>query len=131
MLAVNSDTIRLFLHVTSATLWVAGLILLQVLIPALRTAGADVPQTAAKAVRRVAGPAFGIAILTGIWSVAAEHDKNHGSWSHTLILKLVLVAISGVAAGLSARAKDKNAVLGAVASLTALGALFCGIMLAG
>jgi hypothetical protein len=131
MLAVNWDTIRLFLHVTAATLWVGGLILLEVLIPALRTAGADVPGVAAKAVRRVAGPAFGIAILTGIWSVAAEHDKNHGSWSHTLILKLVLVAISGVAAGLAARAKDNNRVLGGLASLTALGALFAGIMLAG
>jgi putative copper export protein len=133
MLTVNWDTIRLFLHVTAATVWVGGQLALAALIPALRTAGADIPAVAASAFRRVAWPAFGITILTGIWSVAAEHEANHGAYSHTLIMKLVLVAISGVAAGLQTRSQTRgqNAALGALAALTALGAVFAGIMLAG
>ncbi|ACU72469.1 conserved hypothetical protein [Catenulispora acidiphila DSM 44928] len=133
MLTVNWDTVRLFLHVTAATVWVGGQIVVAALIPALRTAGAGVPQTVAKAFNRIAWPAFGITVLTGIWSVAADHDENHGAWSHTLILKIVLVALSGVAAALHARAtsKSRTGVFGAAATLTALGAVFVGIMLAG
>ena len=133
MLTVNWDTIRLFLHVTAATVWVGGQITLAALLPALRGTRADVPETAAKAFRRVAWPAFGITVLTGIWNVAAEHDKNHGAYSHTLILKIVLVVLSGAAAGLQGRAgaKARTAALGVVATLTALGAVFTGIMLAG
>lgn len=133
MLTVNSDTIRLFLHITAATIWVGGQLTLAALIPALRAAGTDIPAVAARAFRRVAWPAFGITILTGIWSVSAESDANHGAYSHTLILKLVLVAVSGVAAGVQAlsRSKGQNAALGALAALSALGAMFAGVMLAG
>lgn len=133
MLTVSWDTIRLFLHVTAATIWLGGQITIAALIPALRGTRADVPATAAKAFSRIAWPAFGVTILTGIWNVAAEHDKNHGAYSHTLTLKIVLVVLSGLAAFLQTRtgSKARTAAFGALATVFALGAVFTGIMLAG
>ena len=40
MLAVSWDTIRLFLHVLAATIWVGGQLVLAALVPVLRRAGA-------------------------------------------------------------------------------------------
>ena len=76
MKSVDLETIRLFLHVLAATVWVGGQITLAALVPALRAAGRDVPKTAARAFNRVAWPAFGVLLLTGVWNVAAEGDMG-------------------------------------------------------
>ena len=39
MLGVSWDTIRLFLHVLAATMWVGGQLTLAALVPVLHTAG--------------------------------------------------------------------------------------------
>jgi putative copper export protein len=129
---VDWETIRLFLHVLAATVWVGGQLTLAALVPALRAAGATVPKTAANAFNRVAWPAFGLLVLTGIWNVIAEDDEGT-AFQHTLTVKYVLVAASGVTAFLHTRATSQRglAVYGALTGLTALGALFVGIMLAG
>ena len=51
----------------------------------------------------------------------------------TLIIKLVVVAISGVTAALHARARSTTgqAVFGALTGISALAALFLGVLLAG
>jgi hypothetical protein len=56
-----------------------------------------------------------------------------GRYQATLVVKLIVVAISGVAAALHARARSTAgpAVLGALAGISALGALFLGVVLAG
>lgn len=133
MLSPSWDTVRLFLHVLAATVWVGGQLTLAALVPALRTGGHDVPRAAARAFNRVAWPAFAVLIATGVWNMAAEHDKNHGSYRATLTVKLVVVLASGLTAWLHARASSKAglAVFGALTGLTALGALFLGILLAG
>ena len=46
MLSVSWDTIRLFLHVLAATIWVGGQITLAALVPVLRRLGAEIPRTA-------------------------------------------------------------------------------------
>ena len=66
MLSVDLETVRLFLHVLAATVWVGGQITLAALVPALRAAGADAPKAAANAFTRVAWPAFGVLLVTGI-----------------------------------------------------------------
>ncbi len=131
MKEVEPETIRLFLHVLAATVWVGGQITLAALVPALRAAGADVPRAAANAFNRIAWPAFGVLVLTGIWNVVAAEDDS-AAFQHTLSLKYALVLASGVTAFAHARARSKAAmaVFGALTALTALGALFVGIMLA-
>jgi len=135
MLAVNWDTIRLFLHVLAATVWVGGQLTLAALVPALRRFGAEVPQAAARRFNQVAWVAFGILIVTGVWNVTAVNHRlsDSASYRTTLIVKLVVVAISGVTALLHARARGAagRAVFGALTGLTALLALFLGVLLAG
>ena len=63
MTPVDLETLRLFLHVLAATVWVGGQITLAALVPALRAAGTDVPKAAANAFNRIASPAFGILVL--------------------------------------------------------------------
>ncbi len=133
MVTFGWDTVRLFLHVLAATVWVGGQLTLAALVPALRAAGADVPRAAARAFNRVAWPAFGVLVLTGIWNISAESDKVEGSYAVTLWIKLAVVVISGVSAFAHARARSRTglAVFGALTGVSALVALFLGILLAG
>jgi putative copper export protein len=133
MLSVNWDTIRLFLHVLAATIWVGGQITLAALVPVLRRAGVGVPRVAARRFNQVAWPAFGVLVITGIWNVIAVRSQITGRYEVTLIVKLIVVLISGVTAALHARARSPAglAVFGALTGVSALGALFLGILLAG
>src|SRR5215469_16285362 len=116
MLPVSWDTIRLFLHVLAATVWVGGQITLAALVPVLRRRGAEIPRAAARRFNQVAWPAFGVLIITGIWNVVAVRSKVTGSYETTLIIKLALHARARSAAGL--------AVFGALTGVSALAALF-------
>jgi putative copper export protein len=135
MLPVSWDTIRLFLHVLAATIWVGGQLVLAALVPVLRRFGADVTGAAARRFNQVAWSAFAVLIATGIWNIAANSAKagHDTSYRTTLIVKLVVVAISGVAAALHIRARTPRSrgVLGALTGLSALAALFLGVLLAG
>ena len=133
MLSVSWDTVRLFLHVLAATIWVGGQITLAALVPVLRRLGAEIPRTAARRFNQIAWPAFAVLVLTGIWNIAAVRSRIHGSYVKTLVVKLVVVAISGVTAALHARARSTRwiAVLGALTGISALAALFLGVLLAG
>ncbi len=135
MLAVSWDTIRLFLHVLAATVWVGGQLTLAALVPVLRGFGAEIPRAAARRFNQVAWVAFAILIATGVWNIVAVDAQvsRSASYRTTLIVKLVVVAISGVTAALHARAKSTAglAVFGALTAISALAALFLGVMLAG
>ncbi len=133
MLAVSWDTIRLFLHVLAATVWVGGQLTLAVLVPVLRRLGAEVPRAAARRFNQVAWPAFAVLIVTGVWNVIAVRSQITGSYETTLVVKLIVVAISGLTAALHARARGAAglAVFGALTGISALAALFLGILLAG
>lgn len=133
MLAVSWDTVRLFLHVLAATVWVGGQLTLAALVPVLRRLGAGIPRTAARRFNQVAWPAFAVLIVTGVWNVIAIRSQITGSYQATLVVKLVVVAISGVTAALHARARSAAglAVFGVLTGTGALAALFLGILLAG
>ena len=134
MLSITLEDFRLFLHVLAATVWVGGQITLAGLVPVLRAAGADVPKSAARQFNRIAWPAFGVLVLTGIWNITANNDqvKNDADYRHTLMLKLVVVVLSGVAAFMHTQAKSKVglAVWGAATAIFALAALLLGLVLA-
>jgi putative copper export protein len=135
MLAVSWDTIRLFLHVLAATIWVGGQLVLAALVPVLRRFGADALGAAARRFNQVAWTAFGVLVVTGIWNIVAVRSQISGSASYrtTLIVKLVVVLISGVTAALHVRSRTarSRAILGALTGLSALAALFLGVLLAG
>jgi putative copper export protein len=132
VLPVGWDTVRLFLHVLAATVWVGGQLTLAFLVPPLRRLGAELPRAAARAFNRVAWPAYAILLATGVWNVVAVRGQLHGGYEVTLSVKLGVVAISGLTAWLHARAKSPAAlaVFGALTGLSALAALFLGVMLA-
>lgn len=131
MLPVGWDTVRLFLHVLAATVWVGGQLTLAFLVPPLRRAGTELPRTAARAFNRVAWPAFAVLVATGVWNVFAVRGALHGSYEVTLWVKLAAVAVSGLTAWLHTSAKSPAglAVFGALTGFSALAALFLGIML--
>ena len=126
--AMDLVTLRLFLHVLAATIWVGGQITLAALVPVLRASGAEVPRAAANAFARVAWPAFGVLVLTGIWNVIVGWDYLDQA---TLGVKYVLVVLSGVSAFLHARATSRRqmAIWGAVTGISAIATLFVGILL--
>lgn len=132
MLAVSWDSVRLFLHVLAATVWVGGQLTLAALVPALRRLGPEVPRVVARRFNLVAWPAYGVLVITGAWNIAAARPMT-ASYRATLIVKVAVVAASGIAAVLHARSKSTVglALWGALTGLTALGALFLGVLLAG
>ena len=135
MLPVGWDTVRLFLHVLAAAIWVGGQLTLAALVPVLRRFGADAPRVVARRFNQVAWTAFGVLIVTGIWNIVAVRSQISSSASYrtTLIVKLAVVVISGIAAALHVRSRTarSRAIFGALTGLSALAALFLGVLLAG
>jgi putative copper export protein len=131
VIAPTWETLRLFLHVLAATVWVGGQLTLAALVPVLRRHDAAVPKVAARAFDRVAWPAFGVLLLTGLWNVAAEQEDATSGWQATLALKLVLVAGAGGSAWAHVHAKSPRevALYGALSGLTSVAAVFVGLLL--
>lgn len=133
MLPITIDDVRLFLHVVAATIWVGGQLTLAGLVPVLRKAGADVPKAVARQFNQIAWPAFGVLIVTGLWNVSVNNGQisNDSNYRATLFAKLGFVVLSGVAAYLHSTATSKRAlaIWGALTAVSALGALFFGLVL--
>lgn len=132
MLPVDATTIRMFLHVLAATVWVGGQITLVALLPVLRGAGGDAPRRAARAFNRLAWPAFAVLVATGVWNVvAADVADAGGRYALTLALKVGVVAASALGTVVHIRAQRRSvlAIAGAAGLLAALTALFLGVLL--
>ena len=132
MLPLSLETVRLFLHITAATVWVGGQLTLLGLLPVLRGFGPDATKLAARKFNVIAWSAFGVLFITGIWNLLAESPGAKGpAWNATLGLKLFMVAATGIAAAFHAGARSKAilAVGGAVSLLAGLAAVLLGVML--
>ena len=135
MLPVHASTIRLFLHVLGATVWVGGQIALAALVPVTRrTGGVETTRALARRFQLLAWPAFALLVATGIWNLFAEHVSDQSaSYDTTLLVKLLLVGVSGAGAlshTLLARSRPAlGGALAGVALLAALGATFLGVLL--
>jgi putative copper export protein len=134
VLSPDADTIRLFLHVLAAAIWVGGQIALAGVVPTLRKAAPDATGPVARAFARVAWPAFAVLVVTGLWNIA-EVDVTHTDTKYqvTLMIKITLAILSGVFAAVHAVGRTKLAIAlgGALGLLCALGAMFLGILLTG
>ena len=132
MLTVDVESLRLFLHVLAATIWVGGQLTLGALVPVLRKAGAEVPRMAARQFGRIGWTAFAVLVATGFWNLASYDGKDRHGYRATISLKLAFVALSGVAAAVHSTTKSRAllGISGGLGALFALGALFLGIVLA-
>ncbi len=133
MLASGIDSIRLFLHIIGATIWVGGQLTLAALVPVLRAVDPALPKKAAIVFNKVAWPAYALLILTGIWNIATTPAGSSANYNAVLGIKMFVVALSGVAAYLHTKAKGTAglAIWGALSGLSALGATYLGVLLAG
>jgi len=133
VLPITADTVRLFVHVLAATVWVGGQLTLAGLLSTLRTIDADAPRVAARRFNLIAWPAYAVLVATGIWNLfEVSFGDRSTEWQVTLFVKLVIVALSGIAAVAHTRTTNRAvlAVGGALAGATSLAALYLGIQLA-
>ena len=132
MLPVHAATVRLFLHVLAATVWVGGQLTLAGLVPVVRKLGPEATRAVARQFDRIAWPAFAVLVATGIWNLlAVDLADTSTEYQVTVGVKLVFVGLTGggAAAHRAATSKTVLAVGGAAAGLGALGALFLGVLL--
>jgi putative copper export protein len=132
VLTIDLNVIRVTLHVLAATVWVGGQIVLVALVWHLRRAAPEAVVPAARAYAWVAWPAFGMLVLTGMWNLQVYQGSGGemgGAYGTTLMVKLVLVVLSGLGAGLHTFAKRLvfKGIWGMVGLLGALGALLFGV----
>jgi putative copper export protein len=134
VLSVDVHTIRLFLHVLAATVWVGGQLTLAGLVPVMRRLGPDATRQLARQFDRIAWPAFVVLVVTGIWNVI-EVDVGSASTDYqvTLAVKILLVVLTGAGAAAHRATTSKMilAIGGAAAAFGSLGALFLGVQLHG
>jgi putative copper export protein len=132
MLPVHVTTVRLFVHVLAATVWVGGQLTLAGLLPVLRGLGPEATRAAARQFDRLAWPAFALLVATGVWNLfEVEIGSTSIEYQISVAVKLTLVAASGIGAAAHRRTHSKAilAVGGAASAIGALGALFIGIQL--
>jgi putative copper export protein len=135
VLSVHDDTIRIFLHVLAATVWIGGQVVVAALVPVARAAGGrDLVRAVARRFQLVAWPAFAVLVATGIWNLAAVDVTDRSrDYLATLVVKLILVGVSGAAAGAHITVARRNPAVGGalagVAALSGLATLFLGVLL--
>ena len=133
MQPVSWNTVRLFAHIIAATIWVGGQLTLAGLVPGARQIDPSLPKTLARRFNRLAWPAFAVLVATGVWNIEAVRGFHAGdrAWRVTLVVKVVVVGLSGVSAFAHQRSKTTLglAVWGTLTSLSAIGALWLGVML--
>lgn len=145
MLSISGPTLLLWLHIVAACVWIGGQATVAAVIPLLRDHHA-LARSVGRRYQAIAWPAFAVLIVTGVLNVG-----NAGlQWSHllnspsgrTLVVKLALVALSGVAAGVHSFLQAPrrtagggspigSAVLGSLSLIAALLAALYGVVIAG
>ncbi len=132
MLSPTVATLRLFLHIAAAAIWVGGQFALAGIVPALRKAAPEATKPVAQAFARLAWPAFAVLVVTGMWNVMAiDITDTSSSYQATVLLHIALAAGAGVFVavhqfGASIAAK---AIGGSLGALLSIGALFVGLLL--
>ncbi len=125
---------RLILHVLAATVWVGGQFTVAGLLPTIRTLGDEAPKKVARAFARLLWPAYAVLVITGFWNIGTlTVGQASTAWKTVLIIKIVVVAIAGVAVFLHQRATTRRglAIWGSVGGVASVAALCLGVFLAG
>lgn len=132
MIEPSLDSLRTFLHLLAASVWVGGQIVLGGLVSRVRKTNPEALKTIANGFSRVAWPAFGVTVVTGMWNILdIDVSAMDSSYHVTLGIKLVVVMLAGFAAAAHANTKSKLvlALGGAIGLLASLAALYLGVLL--
>ena len=91
----------------------------------------DAPRAVARRFNQIAWPAFAVLIATGIWNILALDPSWDSEYGRTVMIKIGVVAVSGLAAFLHSISTSKAglAIFGVLSLLGALGAVFLGVLL--
>jgi len=132
MISPTLDSLRIFLHLLAAGIWVGGQIVLGGLVPKLRKSHPEALITTAQGFARVAWPAFALLVVTGFWNIFdTDITALDTSYQVTLGIKIVLVAIGAIAtlAHSASPSKRVKAIGGAIGLLSSLVIFYFGILL--
>lgn len=132
-ISFGADQLRTILHLTGVAVWFGGQIVMLGLLPALRKLGGEAPKSVAAAYGRVAWPAFGLLVVTGIWNILAV-DLSDVSTGYNAVfgIKMIAVVVTGFASWIH-QTTDKPAlrgITGGIGFLGALGAFILGVAMA-
>ena len=123
------DAFRLFLHVLAASIWVGGQFVLAGLLPTVRGFGDDAPRQAGRAYNRLAWPAYGVLVVTGLWNLfELPLDDLQHPW---IELKILAVVLSGAGAAAHQMARGNKVLLavgGAASAVFAVVAMYLGFL---
>ena len=123
------DTIRIFVHILAASIWVGGQFVLANIVSGLRRDHRDALPVVARAFARIAWPAFALTVVTGVWSLLSLEALD-SSAQIALALKIVAVAVSGSAAAAHSLSSSRlvKALGGALGSITAVVAMLLAVV---
>ena len=131
MTSPSLETVRLFLHVIAAAVWVGGQVVLGALVPTIRRVAPDALKAVARAYARVAWPAFGVLVVTGLWNLMAiDVTALDTAQQATVLVHVAIGLLSGMFAAVHSFGNSKAALAvgGALGLLSALGAMFVGVL---
>jgi len=132
MLSPTATTLRLFLHIVAATIWVGGQFALAGVVGPLRKAAPESPKVAANAFARLAWPAYGVLVVTGMWNLMEVDITNtSNAYQATVLLKIAVAIGAGVFVAIHSIGKSKLALAlgGALGALCSVGAVYLGVLL--
>jgi putative copper export protein len=132
VISPTAATLRLFLHVLAATVWVGGQIVLAGLVGTVRRESPAALSAVARAFARLAWPAFAVLVLTGIWNLTEVDLANTTTeYQVTVFVKVAVAVASGVFVLIHSLGKTKLAIAlgGALGALCSLAAVYLGILL--
>ena len=132
MLSPTTATIRIFLHVIAASVWVGGQFALAGVVPSLRRVAPSSTKTVAQAFARLAWPAYGLTVITGMWNLmAVDITAQSSAYQATVLLKIAVAIVSGVFVAIHQFGRTKLALAlgGALGALTSVAAMFLGVLL--
>ena len=134
MITPTLETIRLFVHVLAAAVWVGGQFALAGIVPTLRREAPTAIRAVARAFARTAWPAFGIVVVTGIWNlIDIDVTSMSGDALATALAHLALGMASGAFVAVHSLGSTRLALAlgGALGAVTSVAALFTGVLMRG
>lgn len=125
---IDLETFRVFLHVVAASVWVGGQISFTWLMPATRDLDSEAVSRLIRSFTLMAWPAYGLAVVTGLWSVLVIPltEIPHPE----IEVKLLVVTVSGFGALIAGLSRGNAALVSigsAAASLFGAASIWVGV----